>query len=57
MSNLVARRNNYLNFYNKYILLLTEYTDEQSGRQAEIAVTDVVLWALKRAAFLMQSVR
>lgn len=45
------------NLYNKYLLLLTEYKDKQADRQAEYAVTEEVLWALKRAIFLMQSVR
>jgi hypothetical protein len=31
MSNLVARKYNHVNFYNKYLLLL-EYTDEQGSR-------------------------
>jgi hypothetical protein len=57
MLNPVARRDNQVNFYNKYLSLLTEYTDEQADRQAECAVTGEVLWALKSAVFLMQSVR
>jgi hypothetical protein len=33
MSNPVARGDNHINFYNKYLLLLTKYTDKQ-GRTA-----------------------
>jgi hypothetical protein len=32
MSNPVARRENHVNFYNRYLLLLTDYTDEQVDR-------------------------
>jgi hypothetical protein len=32
MSGPVARRDNHVNFYNKYLLLLEEYTDGQEGR-------------------------
>jgi hypothetical protein len=56
MSNPVKWRDKQVNFYNKYLLLLTEYTDEQADRQAECAVTGKMLWALKREVFLMQSV-
>jgi hypothetical protein len=52
MSVLVTWRDNKVNFYNKYLLLLEEYTD----RQAECAVTGEVLWALNRAIFLRQGV-
>jgi hypothetical protein len=51
MSGPVAQRENHVNFYNRYLLLLEdEYTDEQAGR--EHAVTDEVLWALKWAITL-----
>jgi hypothetical protein len=37
--------------------VLTDYTDEQAGRQAEYAVTAEMLWVLKRAVFLRQNVQ
>jgi hypothetical protein len=33
MSVPAARRENHVNFYNEYLLLLEEHTDEQAGRQ------------------------
>jgi hypothetical protein len=48
MLNPVVRSENHVNFYNKYLLLLTEYTD----RQAECVVIGETLWALKIAICL-----
>jgi hypothetical protein len=55
MSGPLARRDNHVNFNNKYLLMLgEEYTDEQAARQAEFAITGEVLWAPKRSLFLRQ---
>jgi hypothetical protein len=52
MSVPVAPRDNYVNFYKKYFVLLEKYIDEQARRQAECEVNGEMLWALKGAVFL-----